>query len=157
MLPPYPNATLPRIYPWDEYNQTLVMNWLFAQAKKTGFPGDFNDFKLRYGAYIETCDPQEVQTLIEQYTGPYHITPLASIDQVLRTKNKVLNQDIIVEQIPPSVNKPIYSGRYEVTPLAFVDQVLRTKGTILEDNVIIEKIPYAETSNEAGGCTVTIG
>jgi hypothetical protein len=30
-LPPDPqNVTLKRIYPWDEYNKTLVMQWLYA-------------------------------------------------------------------------------------------------------------------------------
>ena len=47
-LPPDPqNAVLKRIYPWDEYDVTLVMQWLFTQAKKTGFVGTFDDFKLQ--------------------------------------------------------------------------------------------------------------
>jgi len=53
-----PNPSLPKIYPWDEYNVTLVMQWLFAQASKTGFTGTFDDFKLRYGAYVEAADSQ---------------------------------------------------------------------------------------------------
>ena len=57
-LPPNPqHAVLKRIYPWDEYNVELVMQWLFAQARKTGFTGTFEDFKLRYGAYVEATDP----------------------------------------------------------------------------------------------------
>ena len=91
-LPPDPtNAVLKRIYPWDEYDINLVMNWLFTQAKKTGFTGSLEDFKLRYGAYVEATDPQDMYDLIEDYTGTYHITPLLSIEQVLQTKNKVLN------------------------------------------------------------------
>ena len=41
----------------NEYDITLVMTWLYEQAKKTGFSGTFEDFKLRYGAYAEAMDP----------------------------------------------------------------------------------------------------
>ena len=159
-LPPDPqHATLKRIYPWDEYDITLVMQWLFAQARKTGFTGAFEDFKLRYGAYVEATDPEEIHDLIDNYTGTYHITPLVSIEQVLKTKNKVLNQDIIIDPIPDSIigEHKTYTGRYQVTPMANVDQILRTNNRILEQDMVVEKIPYAEVSNNAGGITVTIG
>ena len=160
--PPIPvptNAVLKRIYPWDEYDITLVMQWLFTQARKTGFTGTFEDFKLRYGAYVEATDPEEIHDLIDNYTGTYHITPLVSIEQVLKTKNKVLNQDIIIDPIPDSIidQHKTYTGRYQVTPMANVDQILRTGDKILEQDMIIEKIPYAEVSNTAGGVTCIIG
>lgn len=159
-LPPNPqHAVLKRIYPWDEYDVTLVMTWLFAQAQKTGFSGTFEDFKQRYGAYVEAADPQDIHDLIENYQGTYHITPLVSIEQVLQTKNKVLNQNIIIDPIPESIigtHKP-YTGRYQVIPMANVDQLLRTNNKVMEQDVVIEKIPYAEVSNTAGGKTVTIG
>ena len=159
-LPPDPtNAVLKRIYPWDEYDITLVMQWLFAQAQKTGFTGTFEDFKQRYGAYAEAADPQDIHDLIENYTGTYHITPLVSIEQVLKTKNKVLNQDIIIDPIPESIidTHKTYTGRYQVTPMVAADQILRTNNKIMEQDVIVEKIPYAEVSNTAGGTTVIIG
>lgn len=159
-MPPNPQqAVLKKIYPWDEYNITLVTEWLYLQAQKTGFPGTFEDFKLRYGGYIAATDPQEIQQFIENYEGTYHIIPQVDIEQILHTKNKVLNADIIIEQIPNSVisRNPTYKGRYEVVPTANIDQILRTKNTVLEENVVVEKIPYAQTSNEAGGYTVTIG
>lgn len=159
-LPPDPtNAVLKRIYPWDQYDITLVMNWLFTQARKTGFTGTFEDFKQRYGAYVEATDPHDIQDLIENYTGTYHITPLVSIEQVLKTKNKVLNQDIIVDPIPDSIidQHKTYTGRYQIIPMANVDQILRTNNKIMEENMIIEKIPYTEVSNTAGGTTVIIG
>ena len=161
-LPPQPNmqhAVLKRIYPWDQYDITLVMNWLYVQAQRTGFIGTFEDFKLRYGAYIEATDPQDMQHIIENYTGAYHITPLVGIEQILKTANKVLNQDIIIEAIPETAIKEYqtYRGRYTVTPLARLDQILRTEDRVMEGNVIVEKIPYSETSNLAGGYTVTIG
>ena len=50
-----------------------------------------------------------------------------------------------------------YSGQYEATPLPFLEQILKTQGTVLTQNVVIHEIPYFETSNLAGGYTVTIG
>lgn len=159
-LPPNPqNAVLKRIYPWDEYDITLVMQWLFAQAKKTGFTGSFEDFKQRYGLYVEATDPQEIEDLIAEYTGAYHITPLLSIEQVLQTKNKVLNQNIIIDPIPEDVvvSKKSYKGSYTVTPLPLVDQLLRTEDKVMTENLVVEQIPFHKTSNDAGGYTFTIG
>lgn len=159
-LPPDPqNAILKRIYPWDQYNKTLVIQWLYAQAKETGFRGTIEDFKQRYGAYVESADPQDIYDLIESYTGTYHITPLVSIEQVLHTRNRILDQDIIIDPVPEElldVHKR-YQGQYEVTPKANFDQILRTKDKVLEDNIVVEAIPYTEVSNSAGGTTVIIG
>lgn len=159
-LPPDPqNAVLKRIYPWDEYDITLVMQWLFAQAQKTGFTGTFEDFKQRYGNYVEASDPQDIYDLINNYTGAYHITPLVSIEQTLKTKNKILNENIIIDPIPDyllGANKT-YTGEYQVTPLPNTSQVLRTENRILEENIIIQEIPMHQIDNDAGGRTVTIG
>lgn len=135
------------------------MQWLFAQARKTGFTGTFEDFKQRYGAYVEATDPQEIYDLIDNYQGSYHITPLVSITQTLQTKNKVLNQNIIIDPIPDDLIKDyqVYKGQYHIIPMANIDQILRTKDRALEENMVIEKIPYTEVSNNAGGTTVIIG
>ena len=159
-LPPDPqNAVLKRIYPWDEYDISLVMSWLYAQAKKTGFVGTFEDFKLRYGAFVEATDPKDMEDLIANYTGAYHITPLLSIEQVLQTKNKVLNQNIVIDPIPEDlvVNKREYKGSYQVTPLPLVDQVLRTTDKVMVQDLVVKQIPFHKTSNDAGGYTFTIG
>ena len=159
-LPPDPqHAVLKRIYPWDEYDITLVMTWLYTQAKKTGFVGTFDDFKLRYGKFIEATDPQDIEDLIENYSGTYHITPLMSIEQVLQTKNKVLNQNIIIDPIPEDVvvSKKSYKGSYTVTPLPLVDQLLRTEDKVMTENLVVEQIPFHKVSNDAGGYTFTIG
>ena len=159
-LPPDPqHAVLKKIYPWDEYNKTLVMQWLYAQAQATGFHGTLEDFKLRYGSYIEAADPQDIYDLIDEYTGTYHITPLVGIEQVLHTKNKVLNADMVIDPIPDSIvgNYKTYRGSYQITPLPYLDQVLRTEDRILEENIIIDKIPVHQVDNEAGGRTFTIG
>ena len=159
-LPPNPqHAVLKRIYPWDEYDITLVMTWLYEQARKTGFIGTYEDFKQRYGAYVEATDPQDIQDLIENYQGTYHITPLLSIEQVLQTKNKVLNQNIIIDPIPEDVvvSKKSYKGSYTVTPLPLVDQLLRTEDKVMTENLVVEQIPFHKVSNDAGGYTFTIG
>lgn len=158
--PPDPtNATLKRIYPWDEYNITLVITWLYEQARRTGFTGTIEDFKQRYGAFVEATAPEDIYDIIDNYTGTYHITPLLSIEQVLQTKNKILNQNIIIDPIPENlvVNGKPYTGSYQITPLAHVDQILKTNDRVLEDNIVIEKIPIHQVDNEAGGRTVTIG
>lgn len=159
-LPPDPtNAVLKRIYPWDQYDITLVMNWLYTQARKTGFTGTLEDFKQRYGAYIEATDPQDIYDLIDNYTGTYHVTPLLSIEQVLQTKNRILNENIIIDPIPEDliIKKNLYRGNYNVTPLPLIDQVLRTKDKVMEENLVVEQIPFHKTSNDAGGYTFTIG
>ena len=159
-LPPDPqHAILKRIYPWDQYDKNLVLSWLYEQAKNTGFIGNLDDFKLRYGAFIEATDSQDMQDLIENYYGPYHITPLLNVEQTLKTKNKVLNQNIIIDPIPEDVivEKRTYKGEYQVIPLPLVDQVLRTEDRVMENNLVVEKIPCHKTSNDAGGYTFTIG
>ena len=159
-LPPNPqNVVLKRIYPWEEYNLTMILQWLYTQAQKTGFPGTFEDFKQRYGAYVEASDPQDIQDLIDNYNGTYHITPLLSIEQVLQTKNKVLNENIVIDPIPEDVvvSKKSYKGSYTVTPLPLVDQLLRTEDKVMTENLVVEQIPFHKVSNDAGGYTFTIG
>lgn len=159
-MPPVPtNATLKKIYPWEDYNITMVTHWLYAQAQKTGFIGDFEDFKLRYGTFISALDPQDIQDLLETYQGSYRITPMINIEQRLKTKNKILNQDIIIDPIPDELvpNYKKYSGHYSVTPIANIDQILRTEERILDENIIVERIPIHTVDNDAGGRTVTIG
>ena len=156
--PQPPEPVLKKIYPWDQYNITLVMQWLYAQAQKTGFTGTFEDFKQRYGAYVAAADPEDIHDLIENYTGTYHITPLVSIEQVLKTKNKVLNENIIIDPIPENLIDTFkrYEGSYQVTPLATVDQLLRTNNKVMESNLVVEKVPYRKVSNDAGGYTFRI-
>lgn len=157
-LPPNPQqAVLKRIYPWDEYDITLVMTWLYAQAQKTGFIGTFDDFKLRYGAFVEAGDQEDLFDKLENYVGVYHVTPQIGIDQILHTANRILNQNIVIDQIPPELIPKYFKGPYSVIPLIDIDQVLRTADKTLTENVIVKRIPYREEENEAGGITVIIG
>ena len=159
-LPPDPqHAVLKKIYPWDEINNELVMQWLYVQAKETGFVGAFEDFKLRFGIYVEGLDEEGLHYTLENYEGMYNVIPLLEIEQVLHTKNKILNKDIIVAPVPQEyINKrPKYIGKTEVIPTPYFGVTLRTKDTIVEDDIIVQPIPYKEENNEFGGVTVTIG
>lgn len=138
-------VVLCKIYPWSDHNLNLIMHWLYEQARNTGFTGTFEDFSLRYGQYMEDLAPA--------YEGEYHITPL-TVQQILDTKNKILNENIVIDPIPSYEG---FTGQYRVTPMAHVDQILRTSGRITTDDIIVEQIPYYETSNDAGGYTVIIG
>lgn len=55
------------------------------------------------------------------------------------------------------IDYDVYTGQYIVTPLPNLEQILRTEKKLLAHDIVIEPIPYYETSNEAGGYTVTIG
>lgn len=159
-LPPNPqHAVLKRIYPWDEYDINLVMQWLYAQAKRTGFLGDFDEFKLRYGAFVEASDQNDLYNILDEYMGPYRVTPLINIEQVLNTKNKIINQNIIIEPIPEDLLglKKQYAGSYQVTPKAEIPQRLRTNDRILNEDIIVSAIPYQRIPNSANGYTAIIG
>lgn len=146
-LPPDPqHAVLKRIYPWDDRNIKLILQNLYNWAVNTGFTGTYEDFEQNYGNYIGT--------LIEKYAGPYHIIPVAGIEQILHTANKLLEEDIIIDG---SSSQEIYHGQYEVTPRAYLTSILRTKHTVLEDDITVNEIPFATTTNIAGGYTAIIG
>lgn len=49
-----------------------------------------------------------------------------------------------------------YEGEYEITPLASQEVIIETKNKLMYDDVTVLTIPYLETSNEAGGVTVSI-
>ena len=70
---------------------------LFELAAHTGYTGTFDEFKQHFGEYLESSD---IIIDYDEYTGQYQVTPLPNVEQILRTKNKVLKQDVIIEQIP---------------------------------------------------------
>ena len=159
-LPPnLQHAVLKKIYPWDEYNKDLILHFLYTQACNTGFVGSFEDFKLRFGVYVEGLDEEGLHYTLENYEGMYNVIPLLEIEQVLHTKNKILNQDIIIAPVPNEyINKrPKYIGKTEVIPLPYFGTTLHTKNTIVENDIVIQPIPYKEEENEYGGVTITIG
>ena len=77
----------------------------------------------------------------------------------LPTSGVSLTLDGFVDgSVPPSGTRlPDYTGATEVTPLVDIQQTLPTQNTSVLSNVTVFEIPRANTSNDAGGTTVTIG
>ena len=94
---PTKKPSLPVVYPWENTNLLNLCQQLYALAATTGFTGTFEDFKLHFGAYLESND---ITIDYDTYTGQYEVTPLPSVEQILRTKKKVLQDDITVGPIP---------------------------------------------------------
>lgn len=99
---------------------------------KTVYPWEEDYFNLFYG----TLYNHAVET---GYTG--------TLEGFKDSIGRFLSTTLITE----------YEGEYYVTPLPNIDQILRTSAKVLVDDIIVNKIPYYETSNSAGGYTVTIG
>lgn len=77
-------------------------------------------------------------------------TPVKGTDYFTETDKAEIVEAVIAEL-------PIYSGEYEIIPLVSSDIEMLTGKKYMDANVKIRKIPYAETSNNTGGITVTIG
>lgn len=85
------------IYPWETTNIYTICQQLFNLATHTGYNGTFEEFKAHFGEYLNS---DNVIIDFDNYTGQYSVTPLPNIDQILKTKNKLLKENVIVEQIP---------------------------------------------------------
>ena len=96
MMPAQP-ANLKVVYPWETTNIYNLCQQLFELASKTGYLGTFEEFKTHFGEYLESGS-----SIIDYdiYTGQYQVTPLPNVEQILRTQNRLLKHDIIIEQIP---------------------------------------------------------
>lgn len=112
-IAPMPTPPIKTIYPWENTNLYNLCVQLYELAKKTGYEDTFEEFKSHFGAYLES-NTSIID--VDEYTGQYIVTPLPDLEQILRTNNKVLKH-----------------------------------------NIVVEPIPYFQTSNDAGGYTVTIG
>ena len=96
IMPEQP-AKLKVVYPWETTNLLILCQQLFELAVKTGYHGTFEEFKAHFGEYLESGD-----SIIDydEYTGQYQVTPLPYVEQILRTRNKVLKYDVTIEEIP---------------------------------------------------------
>lgn len=96
IMPQQP-AVIPSIYPWESTNLLILCQQLYQRATKTGYSGTFEEFKEHFGEYIESGD-----SIIDYdaYTGQYEVTPLPNVEQILRTRNKVLKHDVVIQPIP---------------------------------------------------------
>lgn len=100
-LPPDPSrVVLKRIYPWDEYNKTLIIQWLYIWSRNEGFTGTIEDFQDKYNALINEGDMDYIYKLVDKYAGSYEVTPLPLMEQILQTTNKILTDDIVIAPIP---------------------------------------------------------
>ena len=99
VIPVMPKAEpkLPVVYPWEQTNLFNLCQQLYEIASNTGFTGSFDDFKSHFGAYLENDD---ITIDYDIYSGQYEVIPLPSVEQILRTKGKVLTNDVVVAPIP---------------------------------------------------------
>lgn len=97
-LPPEPhNIAVQHVYPWEHTNLFNLCQELYMLAAKTGYKGTFEEFRNFFGSYLESGD-----SIIDydEYQGQYNVTPLPTVEQILRTRNKVLKQDVVIDPIP---------------------------------------------------------
>ena len=94
---PIAEPSLPAVYPWEQTNLFNLCQQLYELAAQTGYKGTFAEFKDCFGLYLESGD-----SIIDydMYTGQYDVTSLPNVEQILRTRNKVLKHDIVIEPIP---------------------------------------------------------
>lgn len=90
---------LPVVYPWEQTNIFNLCQQLYELAAQTGYHGTFDEFRHYFGEYLESGD-----SIIDydEYQGQYTCTPLPTVEQILRTRNKVLKHDIVIDPIPYS-------------------------------------------------------
>ena len=100
VLPMRPQVTppkMPMVYPWESTNLYTLCMQLYELARNTGYTESFEEFKSNFGAYLESGDSI---IDLDTYTGQYTVTPLPRVEQILRTDNKILKHDIVIEPIP---------------------------------------------------------
>ena len=100
VLPTIPKPTkteMPIIYPWETTNLYNLCMQLYELACNTGYEDTFEEFKSHFGAYLESGD---TIIRVDEYTGAYTVTPLPNLESILRTDNKVMRHDIVIEPIP---------------------------------------------------------
>ena len=100
VLPTMPKPTkteMPIIYPWETTNLYNLCMQLYELACNTGYEDTFEEFKSHFGAYLESGSSV---INVDEYTGQYTVTPLPNLEQILRTNNKILKHDIVIQPIP---------------------------------------------------------
>lgn len=91
MIPVAPiQSDVKSIYPWDD-NEIVI---LYNRAIDTGFIGTIEEFKKSLGQFFNLISK------IDIYTGQYSVTPLPEMEQILRTKDLLLEDNIVIEKIP---------------------------------------------------------
>lgn len=94
-LPQMPVQThIKSIYPWEQESFLLMCHSLYEQAVKTGYEDSFDNFQSTLGTFFNTL------TNLKLYDGSYEAIPLPYTQQSFRTAQRILEQDIIVKEIP---------------------------------------------------------
>ena len=100
VVPPTPIAAEKKyVYPWEHTELMVLCSRLYELAMQTGYTGTFNDFKRGFGAYLEANNILTTDDF-EKYIGQYEIIPLPLVEQILNTKNKILENNIVIQPIP---------------------------------------------------------
>ena len=95
--------------------------------------------------------------IYEELTGDILLEEPVLVGELVALDNDVaLSGDLTIFRFRPQ-DAPVYDGVYEVIPLHASEQILGTNEKWLIDDITVLPIPYHETSNSAGGMTVTIG
>lgn len=94
-LPLYPaNSKVKTIYPWETDYFALFYQEIYKRAVETGYSGTLEEFRTQLGDFLaKAINP-------EFYDGQYVVTPLAHLDQILRTKATILEDNVVVQAIP---------------------------------------------------------
>lgn len=95
VLPVYPvNTKVKSIYPWETDYFALLYAEIYQRAKETGYNGTLEEFRSQLGDFLSKAMQPKF------YNGQYEVTPLAHLEQILRTEATILERDIVVGEIP---------------------------------------------------------
>ena len=97
--PPMVQETSCKPYPLEQTNPNFIEYYiqLYNIAKETGYTNDLQTFRESLGSIFQAL---EELSKMEIYNGQTVITPLPEFSQLLRTSNKIVRDDILVEPIP---------------------------------------------------------
>lgn len=95
ILPVYPvNNKVKSIYPWDPDALKILYAQLYQRAVETGYKGTLEKFSEGLGEFLSMMFDTTL------YEGAYQVTPMANVEQILRTAKTILEENIVVEKIP---------------------------------------------------------
>lgn len=106
IMPEQPSK-LKVIYPWETINLLNLCQQLFELAINTGYTGTFEEFRTHFGEYMESGD---IIINPDEYVGQYEIIPLANLEQILRTNDKLLRHDVVIKPIPYATTSNLAGG-----------------------------------------------
>ena len=106
IMPPSQNE-IQTIYPWENINILNDIRELYKIVIKTGYEGSFEQFQSQLGSIIQQ---EAIIINPDEYVGTYVVTPLPIMSSILRTENKILRHDVIVEPIPYATTSNLAGG-----------------------------------------------